>query len=185
MASFPVILPNSGTQLFDLALGSAWDVCFLAAQRVPGLVKVTCSTQRKVDSANGPGLDSATLRFQGLDPAEVSIEIVVWTDEQLTDLDLLLATVAPKKTRKPPSPFTLSHPTTDAAGVAAVIVEKIDWPKDGPVPQSKVVTLGCKQWLKPKPAPMGVPQLNLANVADVLPNPTTSAPSGSGAAKGP
>lgn len=185
MASLPVILPNSGTQFYDLALGSAWDVCFLAAQRVPGLVKVTCSTQRKVDAANGPGLDSAQLRFQGLDPADVGIEIVVWTDEQLTDLDLLLATVAPKKTKKPPQAFLIAHPVTDAAGVTAVIVEKIDWPKDGPAPQSKVVTLGCKQWLKPKQSPLGVPTLNAPTVAPVQPPGSPSAPSGSASARGP
>lgn len=185
MATTPVILPNSGLQLYDLSLGSAWDVCFLAAQRVPGLVKVSCSTQRKVDAANGPGLDSATLRFQGIDPAEVGLEITVWTAAHISDLELLLATVAPKKSKKPPQPFLIAHPVTDAAGVTAVIVEKIDWYKDGPVPQSKTVTLGCKQWLLPKKAPLGVPKLNAPTVAPVQGASAPSKPSGSSGAKGP
>lgn len=185
MAATPILLADSGVQIADPALVSAWDACFLASQRVPGLVKVTCATQRKVDSANGPGLDSATLRFQGLDPAEVGIEIVVWTAEHLSDLDLLLSLVAPKKSKKPPQPFVLAHPVTDAAGVTAVVVEKIDWLKEGPVPQSRMVTLGCKQWLLPKKSPMGVPTLNAPTVAAVEPAGAPSAPSGSSTAKGP
>lgn len=179
------LVAGTGVQFFDPALGSPWEVCFLAAQRVPGLVKVSCSTQRKVDSANSPGLDSATLRFQGLDPAEISIEIVVWTEAHFSDLDLLLATVAPKKTKKPPQHFLIAHPVTDAAGVTAVIVEKIDWLKEGPVPQSRAVTLGCKQWLKPKQAPLGVPTLNAPTVAPVESAAPAAAPSSSATAKGP
>ena len=185
MAATPILLADSGVQIADPALVSAWDACFLASQRVPGLVKVTCATQRKVDSANGPGLDSATLRFQGLDPAEVGIEIVVWTAEHLSDLDLLMSIVAPKKSKKPPQPFVLAHPVTDAAGVTAVVVERIDWLKEGPVPQSRMVTLGCKQWLLPKKSPMGVPTLNAPTVAAVEPAGAPSAPSSSGTAKGP
>lgn len=182
--SIPLVLGSSGFVYFDPAQGSAWDVCFLASLRVPGLVKVTCSTQRKVDTANGPGLDSAQLRFQGIDPAEVGIEIVVWTAEHLADLDLLLATVAPKKSKKPPQPYVIAHPVTDVAGVTAVIVEKVDWPKDGPFPQSKVVTLSCKQWLKPKQAPLGDPTLNASTVAPYEPV-GASKPSASSTAKGP
>lgn len=184
MAATPIILANSGVQIADPALASAWDACFLASQRVPGLVKVTCSTQRKVDTANGPGLDSAQLRFQGIDPAEVGIEIVVWTAEHFSDLDELLSIVAPKKSKKPPQPFVLAHPVTDAAGVTAVVVERIDWLKEGPVPQSRLVTLGCKQWLLPKRAPLGVPTLNAPTVAATQ-TPQPSAPSSSGTAKGP
>lgn len=69
--------------------------------------------------------------------------------------------------------------------MTAVVVEKVDWLKEGPVPQSRAVTLGCKQWLKPKPAMLGVGTLNAKTVAPVESSSAPAAPSTRAGARGP
>lgn len=154
-------------------------------------MKCVPKTTRKVDVANGPGLDAATLRLQGVDPGAFSLAIVVWTKLHLSQIEALLAKVAPVagrttyangrytttptggKTPRPAS-FSFYHPAPAAAGIGTIIVEGVEWFADGPVKQSKMVTLDCKQALPPKKIISGTPQLNAANVGGV-PNATNPA----------
>lgn len=140
--------------------------------------------------ANAPGLDAATLRLQGVDPGTFSLVIVVWTRLHLSQLEALLAKVAPVagrtkyaggryqttptggKTPRPAS-FTFYHPAAAAAGIGTIIVEGVEWFAEGPVKQSKQVTLDCKQALPPKKTFSGNPRVDATNVANVT-NPASS-----------
>ncbi len=193
--ALPPFLEGSGREYFNPGLGSVWDVAFLDGQQVPGIVKCVPKTARKVDEANGPGLDAATLRLQGVSAGTFSLVIVVWTQVQIDALDQLLARVAPvagrtvyaqgkytttttptpgNPSQKRPASFTFYHPAAFAAGILSIIVEEIEWFGDGPVAQSKQVTLGCKQALPSKKVISGTPQLNAANVAGVADSPKGS-----------
>lgn len=197
--ALPPYLKNSGTQFYNPSLGSAWDIAYLDVIQIPGIVKCVPKTSRKVDVANGPGLSSATLRLQGVDPGTFSLAIVTWTPEQLAELEFLLKKVAPiagqtkyangrytttptpvaGSKAKPPRPasFTFYHPAASAAGIESIIVEGVEWFAEGPVKQSKMVTLDCKQALPTKPVVSGTPQLNAPNLGGVpnAPNPANSA----------
>lgn len=193
----PVFLQGSGTEYFSPGLGSDWDTAFIDGAQVPGLVKCVPKTSRKIDVANAAGLDAATLRLQGVDPGTWSLVIVVWTREQLAALEALLAKVAPVAGRvtyangkytstnrageKRPASFTVYHPALAAAGLASFVVGEVEWFAEGPVPQSRQVTLSCTQALPPKKIIPGTPQLNAANAAGV-PN---AAPSSSAGKRGP
>jgi hypothetical protein len=206
MPNFP-FLPNSGDsalEFFNPADGSLWDVAFLDGQQVPGIVTCVPKTARKVDVANGPGLDSATIRFQGMDPGVFSLVIVVWTEQQQTQLEALLAKVAPRPGRityansaytntsvagkdvtKRPASFTFSHPAAALAGISVIVIEDVEWYAQGPVPQSRQVALSCKQVLPPKKTIAGTPQINTANLGGVPGATPAGLPSGSSGAKGP
>lgn len=161
---------------------------------IPGIVKCVPKTSRKVDTANAPGLDAATIRLQGLDPGAFSLEILTWTAEQQAALEALLSRVAPvagKTTytggryttttpaaagsQKRPASFQFHHPAAAAAGIASIVIEAVTWFAPGPVPQSRVCTLECKQAMPPKKIIAGTPQLNAANLGGVPGAPSTSA----------
>lgn len=176
---------------------SDWDIAFIDGEQVPGIVKCVPKTSRKVDVANAPGLDAATLRLQGVDPGSFSLSIVVWTRLHLSQLEALLGKIAPVagrtkytsgryqttptggKTPRPAS-FTFYHPAAAAAGIGIIIVEDVEWFAEGPVKQSKMVTLGCKQALPPKKVFSGNPKVDAANAASV----TRDHPSDSQAKRG-
>lgn len=198
----PVFLEDSGTLQFDPSQGSDWDVAFLDNEQVPGLVTCVPKTARKIDAANSPGLDSATLRFQGMDPGTFSLGILVWTPEQQAALETLLVRVAPAPGRvtyangqytststttgqKKPASFKFYHPAAAAAGITTIVVESVTWYEAGPAPQSRTVTLECKQALPPKKTIAGTPQINTANLGGIPPAGAPSAPSSSSGARGP
>ena len=198
----PVFLEDSGTLQFDPSQGSDWDVAFLDNEQVPGLVTCVPKTARKIDAANSPGLDSATLRFQGMDPGTFSLGILVWTPEQQAALETLLVRVAPAPGRvtyangqytsinkangqKKPASFKFYHPAAAAAGITTIVVESVTWYEAGPAPQSRTVTLECKQALPPKPGVVGKSVVNAPNRGGVGDAPGPSAPSSSSGARGP
>lgn len=163
------IFGSHGVQYFAARLGSEWDGATWAGREVPGLVRVSVSTERKIDVANGPGLDGAQLRFQGMSPAEISVEVVLWTVKHDTDMKALAELVAPKKSKKPPLPYPFIHPALQRANILAIVAEKVDWYGEGPVPQSRSVKFACKEWVKPKKAVVGTPVITGPTFAAVEP----------------
>lgn len=201
--ALPPFLRGSGSQYFDPGKASSWDVAFIDVIQVPGYVQCVPKTSRKIDVANGPGFDSAQIRMQGVDPGALSITIVVWTAQQLHDLEILLKKIAPvagqttyangryttttpaaagggKPTQRPAS-FSFYHPAADAAGIRSIIVEEVEWFTQGPVPQSRQVVLSCKQAMPPKKVFTGTAVLNAPNVGGVANAPPANSP----AKKGP
>lgn len=194
----PLFLQDSGTLQFDPSQGSDWDTAFINGEQVPGLVRCSVKTTRKVDVSNSPGVDSASIRFQGIEPAAFSLEIVIWTPQQQADIENLLAKVAPVAGRvvlasgryssinkatgeKKPASFSVYHPALAAAEVSTMIVESVAWYGDGPAPQSRTVTLECRQVLKTKNAIVGTTTLDIPNTGGV----TTTKPSQSSGGRGP
>lgn len=189
--SIPVFLQGSGTEYYPPGLGSDWDTAFIDGAQVPGLVKCVPKTSRKIDVANAAGLDAATLRLQGVDPGTWSLVIVVWTRDQIAALEALLAKVAPVAGRpvytngkyvstnratgdKRPASFTVYHPALAAAGLATFVVGEVEWFAEGPVKQSRQVTLSCTQALPPKKVFTGNPKVTGANVGGVNSTPSQS-----------
>ena len=160
---------KGGREFFARKLGSAWDTARWAGKEVPGLVRVTVSTERKIDVSNGPGIEGAQLRPQGSSPAEVGVEIVIWTDEQDTALQALLKVVDPRVSGRKLVPYILEHPAMQRASVAGIVVEKTDWYGEGPVAGTRMVKCACKQWLKPRRAVIGTPVITGPTTAAVEP----------------
>ena len=73
-----------------------WDQLILAGRPVPGISTVSGRAGRKVDTRSPPGGDGARIRDRGYDPAQLEVEVRVWTLEQLQDLTSLLETIHPR-----------------------------------------------------------------------------------------
>src|SRR5690606_8064676 len=57
---------------------------------------------RKVDTRSPPGGDGARVRDRGYEPAQLEIELRVWTKAQLDELETALAQVHPRGANPPP-----------------------------------------------------------------------------------
>lgn len=169
-------------ELIDPGEASAWDTAELGGQRLPGLVRVEGDIARKINVSSGPGLDGATLTPLGTEPASLTISVLLWTPKQWDRWKAIAPIVTPQRSKRPPQPLALSHPAASLLGVTAVLVEKVSAPKAGSVRGSVEVTITVKQWLKPRPALVGVPTLNVPTVASVEPTRAPAAPSTSGKA---
>lgn len=74
-----------------------WDVLVLGPHRVPGITKISGPVGRKIDVRSPPGGDGARVRDRGYEPARLEAEVRIWTAEQLSDLEALLAAIHPRR----------------------------------------------------------------------------------------
>lgn len=160
-----IIAPEAHEEYADIEQRDPWSVAYLAGNRLPGRATVEGSTQRKIDVKNGPGLDGATMTHQGYEPAEVTITLLMWTEQQWADFERIIPQLQPKPGKPPAFPMGLEHPAAAVMGITRVYVEKVSLPKEGSVPGSREVQISCKQWVK-APAKVVTPK----NAGSGLPN---------------
>lgn len=80
----------------------SWDRLVLAGRPLPGLARVTGRAGRKVDIRSPPGGDGARVRDRGYEPAQLEIELRVWSKAQLDELETALAQIHPRGANPPP-----------------------------------------------------------------------------------
>lgn len=119
---------NSGPLYLD-----GWDLGVIGNYKIPGKSRITGGKiRRKKDQKNKAGADGANKTYHGIDPGEFTLEIEVWTDEQLKNLvQVVLPGILPKPWEKPPNPppgqqasswpppLPLLHP--DLCGLASTV----------------------------------------------------------------
>ena len=132
--------------------GSAWDYVTLGGFVLPGILEEPPKVEvsRKVDKKNGAGLDGATLTWQGYDPAEFSVRLLLWTPDHWDAWQTLLPFILPRPGKPPADPFTIDHPALAAMGVDKVMVTKVTAPEKAGKPGVMRVTLTCQHWVKSK-----------------------------------
>lgn len=144
-----------------------WDICHLAGRLVPGIARVRVKRGRNVDQRELIG-QMASTTFLSYKPSEVTIEVTMWTDDHLRDLELLLRDIEPVREKeimrvslasghitiggKPaggkgvgPQPVRIDSPATDLRRVDSIFVMSID----GPVHKGQgiwTLTIHAAEW---------------------------------------
>lgn len=143
-----------------------WDVVTIGGDRTPGIAQVMCEKRRAIDRKKPAGADGARITVHGADLAEVQIQLLIWTPQQLAVLNALWARwMPPSGKSKPqqtkasgqknapkaidPSPFIVSHPKFITHDVTAIQIIGGRGPDDGPVPRSKVFTILAVEFRSP------------------------------------
>lgn len=101
----------------------AWDTALIAGQLVPGRTTVTAKAKNRVDRKTIPGAHGAKYTHVGYAPAEVSLDVEVWTPEHLTRLRDIVRLIRPRKTA--PQPVVISHPSLSMMEISAVLVLEV------------------------------------------------------------
>jgi hypothetical protein len=136
-------IPFWGGRADDLsAHASAWDVVSIGGVRLPGLCRIDGKKGRRHDKklvAGGDGSDPSSL---GYDPAEFTVTVRMWTDDQLRAFEAMLPTLLPRNGKGNPKPITVSHPALSLFGINALYLMDAMLPKMSS--QSGVVEFGFR-----------------------------------------
>jgi len=94
---------------------SAWDYVYIGLPMsgtplTPGIARVRVNKARNFDKKKAAGSDGARVTFHGVDPAQVDIEITIWTPEQLRQLSLMWPVLFPQAYKGTPPAFSVQHP---------------------------------------------------------------------------
>lgn len=147
--------------LDEVLFDNPWDILTLAGQRVPGLPKVSADRKKDVDVKKPKGSKGANITFNGDSPANVTIEVTIWTPKQWAAFqEIVLPLVDPPKADAYPSPIACSHPELalkrvkslffteapklelDGTGIGVVTLTALEWfPKPKPVSKVKPRTI--------------------------------------------
>lgn len=156
--------PNVATELD----GTAWDYVTLGGFELPGILEEPPKVEpsRKVDKKNGPGLDGATLTWHGYEQPEVTLKLLLWTEDHWTTWQQLVPFIMPRPGKPPADPFAIDHPMLAAYGIDKVMVTKVSGLEKASKPGVMRVTIVCLHWVKvakavgtstPKKVAAGVP----------------------------
>jgi hypothetical protein len=139
---------NVGTEI----VGTPWDYVILGGYQLPGVLEEPpkAEASRKVDKKNGPGLDGATLTWQGYDPPEVTMKILLWKPEHWEQWQDLLGFILPRPGKPPAQPFRIDHPALSALGITEVAITKVSAPERASARGVMRITIQAQQWVKPK-----------------------------------
>lgn len=103
---------------------NAWDTALIAGRAIPGRCVPHAKVKNRVDRKTIPGTHGAKATHIGYAPAEIRLEITIWTAQQLGELEDIIRLVRPRKTA--PQPFTISHPSLSMLDISAMLVIEID-----------------------------------------------------------
>ena len=157
---------QSTSGIVDLGNRSEWDVCQLGDFVLPGLANVTLpkKAERKVDVKSPSGTAKATLTVKGWEPAEVEIQLLLWTPVHWSRWREIRPLLRDPTDRKESAPFEIYHPVTYDAGIDAILVNGISGIADGSVHGTKTVKISGIEWCpQPKVTGSSTPGVNNTN----------------------
>lgn len=133
-----------------------YDSLFLGGQRMPGICTVEIERKVKIDKKSPKGKNKATLTKQGVEAAEVSINIrVLDRDDALSLYGLmdLLEPVPDKEKATAEDALDIVHWAATYRKIEAIVIESTK----GPVLKDGILSLDIKaiEFSKPKPAAKG------------------------------
>jgi hypothetical protein len=124
-------LELSGISLYGLSPDPSMQV-MIAGVIVPGLARVNgISRGQKIDKKPQKGKGGIKVTFEGAEPLEATIEIEVWTEQQMQAMRDLVKIIEPADGKGKPQPFDVFHEFFFDRNVTQIIVEKIDGPSFG------------------------------------------------------
>ena len=154
--------PNAPTQLD----GTAWDYITIGNMELPGVLEDLPKAEpgRKVDKKNGPGIDGATLTWHGYEPPEVTIKLLLWTEDHWAEWQRILPVLLPRPGKPPATPFAIDHPMLAAYGITEVAILKTPTLEKSGRPGVMRATIVAQQWVKPKKTGTSTPKKVTAGV---------------------
>jgi len=152
----------SPTEVF----GNAWDYLVLGGYQIPGVLEEPPKVEpsRKADKKNGPGLDGATLTWQGYEPPDVTFKILIWKQEQWEAWQELYPLILPRPGKPPAAPFTAEHPALAVVGIFEIAITKISAPERASQRGVMRITVQGVQWVKPKKVGTSTPKAATSGV---------------------
>lgn len=146
-----------------------WDKLVIKGRPVPGLAQVDASAALKVDQKKGAGKNGATPTFHGRNPAKIDVQIVIWTEPQLSALLDQLADYWPSEPdKKSPKPWDMYHPNLALLGIKSAYIVGVSSLKRGPVAQSKMMTWTLQEFRKGSGAGKSASITPASSVANVI-----------------
>jgi hypothetical protein len=129
-----------------------WDTLHIGGQRMPGLASISGTASRKMDTRSAAGADGARVRDRGYEPAALDVQIRVWTQEQLDDLEERIEALHPRQRGTERTPVDVAHPALSLLGIRSAYVTAIGVPQiSGGVMTMQIQLL---EWTPtPRPAP--------------------------------
>jgi hypothetical protein len=115
----------------------------------PGKAIVNVKKGRAHDRKKSAGADGERVTHHGALLAEVDIQIVIWTPEQLRALYVIWPLLLPSNGKGAPPAVSIYHPDCIPHNVSAVQFVEGSGPVDGPYSRSKVFTLRALQFAQP------------------------------------
>jgi hypothetical protein len=116
----------------------AWDTCeFESTTRkelfsLPGLIdpkSLVPKRSQKIDVKPAPGVDGATITFQGIDLARFDITCLMWTEAHWEQYQRVIGKIEPKAGKAAPDVWRVLHPRAMARNISAAVVESVDGPE--------------------------------------------------------
>lgn len=155
----------------------------------PGIAKVRVTKFRDVDKKKPAGSDGARITIHGLEPAQIEIELQIWTPEQLRQLAAMWPVLSPAAYKGSPAAYDVRHPafTGGLHSISSVQFVSLEGPE---IDNRGVGVFRMKAWEFLKP---GNPSVSVTKTAaapaptlyDTTNSPTVSTPGSSSANTGP
>lgn len=131
-------------------MSNVWDYCVVNGVRTPGKVlDVKVVKGRDVDKKKAAGSDGARNTIHGVDPGSVEISIMIWTPEQLRQLQKMWDLVFPVSGKGQPQPWDTQHPKLKFHHIKSLQFFKGEGPDPGPIVQSRVFTMHSVEFMPP------------------------------------
>ena len=127
----------------------AWDTLVLAGKSWPGIAKVTIKGGCDLDVKKGKGSHGAQITYTGYSPREVTIALRIWTRDQWTLLQDLIATIEPSPSKRKLVPYDITHPVTTFRKVKSIAIKDIDGPDEGSPKGSRELKISAIEFFPP------------------------------------
>ena len=141
--------PDASGMVRDRFSTNPWDYVVLDGRKTPGLVEVLATPAMKFDEKNSAGRHGSSITFAGYKPTKVDISVHIWTDDQLEEMEDLLALVWPVVTKKNPQPKAIQvrHPSLNALHVKSIAVLGVStYTPSGKISGGRMIKFTCAEF---------------------------------------
>lgn len=135
----------------------AWDTVWLGGLLFPGIASITGSgLKRKIDVKKPKGSDGASLRDEGMEPARLEIELVIYNKTDWEDLQGKWTIITPRTQGGLRTPLSIVHPLTRLMGINRIYIDSIPVPDFDKTDGFLTVRFSAIEWFPaPKPVKTG------------------------------
>lgn len=152
----------------------------LAGVQLPGLVRVSGVTGRKIDVRSPPGADGATIADKGYEPAKPRLTVTLYEPAHLDRWEQLLPTLNPRQDARRRVPVSIFHPALNQLQIRQVYVVSISALEPGSVPQTWQSTIETLEYapIRNRPTHVARPtaQVTFSDTATTPPGSPNAAP---------
>lgn len=130
-----------------LYASGAYARCTLGGEPLPGNVEVSITKARAVDKKKAPGNDYARTTIHGIEPAEVTITLTLWTPEQVDRLNEVWPKLFPPGGKsKPDKALDIVHPAAKLHDIKSVVVVSGSGPNPASPARARAFVIKAIEW---------------------------------------